>query len=93
MSTNTTVIRRVAVAALAVALLASCKPLPEQDTEPRPVVEFSTVCDENDVAFNVEPNTPEARAAAQEWCTKSGAAIDNMPWPSGFRPVPLEGQR
>ncbi|GAA3638161.1 hypothetical protein GCM10022267_25820 [Lentzea roselyniae] len=89
MTTNASTIRRAAVATLAAVLLAGCEPLPEDGTEPGPVVEFSASCDENDVAFNVEPNTPEAIEAAQEWCTKSGEAIRNAPWPSGLRPVPL----
>lgn len=46
-------------------------------------------CDQNDAAFDVEPNTAEAWRQAQEWCTRSGAAIDNLPWPSGFKPVPV----
>jgi hypothetical protein len=49
----------------------------------------SASCDENNAAFNVEPDTTEAWADAAAWCTSSGEWLDNAPWPSGLRPVPL----
>lgn len=47
-------------------------------------------CDTNDNAFNVLPDTPAAYDAAQAWCESSGRWIDNAPWPSGLKPVPLD---
>ncbi|ANZ35307.1 hypothetical protein BBK82_03630 [Lentzea guizhouensis] len=46
-------------------------------------------CDENDTAFNVKPDTPEAWSSAQDWCIRSGEAINNLPWPSGFKPTTI----
>ncbi|HWO61420.1 MAG TPA: hypothetical protein VNO31_15430 [Umezawaea sp.] len=49
----------------------------------------SASCDQNDQAFDVQPDTPEAWADASAWCADSGEWLDNAPWPSGFTPGPL----
>lgn len=85
-----------AAVVLGVALGApSTTPPAEVDQQqPPPARAFTAAsCDENDVAFDVEPDTAEARRDAQDWCTKSGEVIDNAPWPSGFTPAPLPEKR
>ena len=81
----------IAAVVLGVALGApSTTPPAEVDQQPPPARAFTAAsCDENDVAFDVEPDTAEARRDAQDWCTKSGEVIDNAPWPSGFTPAPI----
>lgn len=51
---------------------------------------FTAACDQNGNAFDVLPDTAAARDAAQAWCERSGRLFDTAPWPSGFRPVPLD---
>ncbi|WP_309116744.1 hypothetical protein [Saccharothrix sp.] len=50
-------------------------------------VEFSARCDETGFAYDIEPDTQEAYQAAREYCRSLDAAIENAPWPSGFRPT------
>jgi hypothetical protein len=64
---------------------------PTVSTDPDvPVRAWTAVsCDENDRAFAVEPDTDAARREAQDWCTRSGKAIEELPWPEGFKPTTL----
>lgn len=80
----------------AAVLVTACEPVTRDGTDPATVdgpsqataeVEFTALCDETGFAYNIEPNTPEARGAAREWCESTDAALENLPWPSGFRPI------
>ena len=53
-------------------------------------VSFSAGCDVDNHAVNVQPDTAEARRAAERSCQVTGAAIDNALWPDGWHPVPLD---
>lgn len=94
----------VALAAVTTATPTACKPHPSgngstpttstpakatakhQDDD---LVEFEASCDQRNHAFNVKPNTRQARAAAEKMCQNTGKAIDGAPWPGGYSPVPL----
>jgi hypothetical protein len=60
------------------------------DSGSDPQVSFSADCDAHDHAFNVRPNTPQARRAAEHTCQVTGAAVDAAPWPAGWSPVALD---
>ena len=87
-------LRRIAVAALTATvavLMTACEPTSTDDTDhidsPAEVtsrVEFIASCDETGFAYNIEPDTQEARDAAQRHCRKTDDAIDNLPWPEGW---------
>lgn len=87
------------VGLLVVVLLAAGHRNNEQPTADVPAVgthesAFTAAsCDESNTPFDVQPDTAEAWADAQAWCTSSGEWLDNAPWPSGFRPVPLPVDR
>lgn len=90
---------RTAVILAATVLLASVVASPDAavGTDPAPtdphVPAYTSVsCDQNDQAFDVQPDTPEAWADATEWCVRSGEWLDNAPWPSGIKPGPLPVQ-
>lgn len=52
-------------------------------------VSFSAGCDADNHAVNVQPDTAEARRAAEHACQVTGKAVDNAPWPDGWHPGPL----
>jgi len=88
---------RTAMVVAAAVLLASVAASPDaavgtdpapSDTREEPAY-TSASCDQNDAAFDVQPDTPEAWADAAAWCTRSGEWLDNADWPSGFSPAPL----
>lgn len=90
---------RTALGIAAVILIASVAVSPDAavGTDPAPndtheSAFTAAACDENDQAFDVGPDTPEAWADADDWCTRSGDGIKNAPWPSGFKPAPLPVQ-
>ncbi|MBP2341091.1 hypothetical protein JOF41_007345 [Saccharothrix coeruleofusca] len=67
---------------------------PEQQEQQDPAVVgdwgfTETACDQHNRAFNVRPDTPEAWAAAQEWCDRSGQLIEQAPWPDGIHPTSI----
>ncbi|MBB5807038.1 hypothetical protein F4560_006806 [Saccharothrix ecbatanensis] len=92
-------VRRIATVALAVTavwLVAACHPVTGQGTDPATVdtpvdvtrdVEFSTSCDDTGFAFDIEPNTPEAREAAQRACRRIHDAVESADWPEGLKPT------
>jgi hypothetical protein len=63
-------------------------PTPESGDDSQ--VSFSAGCDADNHAVHVQPDTAEARRAAEHTCQVTGAAIDNAPWPDGWHPVPLD---
>ncbi|QXV63589.1 hypothetical protein [Amycolatopsis sp. TNS106] len=77
---------------LAVAPATSCEP-PAGGTGSRPTgtsdVEYTASCDGQGNAFDVEPNTPAARAEAQRRCARTHTMVRDAPWPSGWKPVPI----
>jgi hypothetical protein len=88
---TTTSSKRALTAAVLLAIaLSGCEPTSTQPaSDPAERAFTATSCDENNTAFDVEPDTAEARAAATDWCVRMAAAIDNAPWPSGLTPAPL----
>jgi hypothetical protein len=81
-------------AATATGATTSCEPKTNSTTTTNidshsDVVEYSAACDMNNHAINVDPNTRKARAAVEAACQNTGTAIDNAPWPSGWKPIPL----
>lgn len=89
--------------AVAALLVIAGMALPEQQPAPPAGNERGTItdstgdrafseaaCDSHDNAFNVQPDTPAAYDAAQAWCESSGRWLDEAPWPSGLKPVPLD---
>lgn len=83
------------VLAVAAPTATSCVP-PAAGTGSSPTtgssdVDYSASCDGDGRAFDVDPDTPAARAEAQRRCTRVHDMVNNAPWPNGYKPVPLPG--
>lgn len=53
--------------------------------------EWRISCGEGGELLEVEPDTPATREAAKARCAKDEDAINDAPWPSGWRPTTLPG--